>query len=651
MPIETLKICGIVILLAPLTGALIAGTLGPVLLKGRSHVPAILGVGAAFVASVVALMEINGLPVEARSVAIPIYDWILGAGATIFHVEFLIDPLTVIMLVTITGVSLLVVIYSRDYMREHGKPERGYERFFAFLALFVFSMCALVLGGNFLLLYLGWEAVGLCSYLLIGFYYERPAAAAAAKKAFLVNRVGDFGFGLGILLIYLTCGSLEYGVVFEMAQSGIDAAGEPISVGRFTAIALLLLCGACGKSAQLPLHIWLPDAMEGPSPVSALIHAATMVTAGVYMIARCGAIFTISTTAMTVVAVIGALTALFAATVALVQMDMKRVLAYSTISQLGYMVMGVGVYAVDSAVFHLFTHAFFKALLFLGAGSVMHAMGGMIDMRHFGGLRRVLPWTYRTFVIGALALAGFPMLSGFFSKDEIIHHALAFHPLLGVLGLVTAGLTAFYTFRMVLLAFHGPERIPDGVRVHESGVWMLFPLFVLAVGAIGAGYLGAEGTGQFHAFLAPVFVDTFAQMNPVHVADGVHVGFWEHYGLMIVSGGLAIFGIAAAYFVYVRQPWLAGLAKAMAPRTYRTLWNKYFVDELYEVGIVKPARVSGRVCVGIDDYLIDGLVWMATAIPRALGFLLRVLQSGLLQGYGVSMVAGIAVIVVLMLWV
>ena len=651
MPIETLKICGIVILLAPLTGALIAGTLGPVLLKGRSHVPAILGVGAAFVASIIALMEINGLPVEARSVAIPIYDWILGAGATIFHVEFLIDPLTVIMLVTITGVSLLVVIYSRDYMREHGKPERGYERFFAFLALFVFSMCALVLGGNFLLLYLGWEAVGLCSYLLIGFYYERPAAAAAAKKAFLVNRVGDFGFGLGILLIYLTCGSLEYGVVFEMAQSGIDAAGEPISVGRFTAIALLLLCGACGKSAQLPLHIWLPDAMEGPSPVSALIHAATMVTAGVYMIARCGAIFTISTTAMTVVAVIGALTALFAATVALVQMDMKRVLAYSTISQLGYMVMGVGVYAVDSAVFHLFTHAFFKALLFLGAGSVMHAMGGMIDMRHFGGLRRVLPWTYRTFVIGALALAGFPMLSGFFSKDEIIHHALAFHPLLGVLGLVTAVLTAFYTFRMVFLAFHGPERIPDGVHVHESGAWMLFPLFVLAVGAIGAGYLGAEGTGQFHAFLAPVFVDTFAQMNPVHVADGVHVGFWEHYGLMIVSGGLAIFGIAAAYFVYVRQPWLAGLAKAMAPRTYRTLWNKYFVDELYEVGIVKPARVSGRVCVGIDDYLIDGLVWMATAIPRALGFLLRVLQSGLLQGYGVSMVAGIAVIVVLMLWV
>ena len=651
MAVDTLKICGIVILLAPLGGAILAGALGPILLKGKSHVPAILGVGAAFVASVIALMQVAGAPVDLRSTTIPIYDWILTDSFSAFRFEFLVDPLTAIMLVTVTGVSLLVVIYSRDYMRDHGKPEVGYERFFAYLALFVFSMCALVLGGNFLLLYLGWEAVGLCSYLLIGFHYQRPAAAAAAKKAFLVNRIGDFGFGLGILLIYLTFGSLEFGPVFAMAQSGVNAAGDLIPIERYTAISLLLLCGACGKSAQLPLHVWLPDAMEGPSPVSALIHAATMVTAGVYMIARCGAIFTMSSTAMTIVAVIGAATALFAATVALVQTDMKRILAYSTISQLGYMVLGVGVYAADSAVFHLFTHAFFKALLFLGAGSVMHAMGG-IDMRHFGGLRKVIPWTYRTFVIGALALAGFPFLSGFFSKDEIIHHALAFHPVLGAVGLVTALLTAFYTFRMVFLAFHGPQRIPDGVHAHESGGWMLFPLFVLSVGAIGAGYLGTEGTGWFHEFLAPVFAHTFAEMNPAHsVAHAAEAGsFWSHYGLLIVSGGLAIFGIALAYFIYVLQPWLAGLAKATAPRTYKTLWNKYYVDELYDAGIVKPARSAGRFCVGLDDYLIDGLVWIATAIPRGVGLLLRVLQGGMLQGYGVSMVAGIALIVLLVMW-
>ena len=648
MEVETLKICGIVILLAPLGGAILAGTLGPIWLKGRSHIPAILGVGAAFVASVIALMQVYGAPVDLRSTTIPLYDWILTDTYSAFRFEFLVDPLTAIMLVTVTGVSLLVVIYSRDYMREHGKPELGYERFFAFLALFVFSMCALVLGGNFLLLYLGWEAVGLCSYLLIGFYYQRPAAAAAAKKAFLVNRVGDFGFGLAILLIYVTFGSIEFEPVFAMAQSGVNAAGEFISPGRYTTISLLLLCGACGKSAQLPLHVWLPDAMEGPSPVSALIHAATMVTAGVYMIARCGAIFTMSSTAMMVVAVIGATTALFAATVALVQTDMKRVLAYSTISQLGYMVLGVGVYAANSAVFHLFTHAFFKALLFLGAGSVMHAMGGIIDMRHFGGLRKVIPWTYRTFVIGALALAGFPLLSGFFSKDEIIHHALAFHPVLGAVGLVTAVLTAFYTFRMVYMTFHGPTRIPEGVHAHESGGWMLFPLFVLSIGAVGAGYLGIEGTGLFHEFLAPVFVNTFAEMNPVHAV--AHAGFWGHYGLMIVSGGLAIFGIALAYFIYVLQPWLAGLAKAMAPKTHKMLWNKYYIDELYEVGIVKPARSAGRFCVGLDDYLIDGLVWIATAIPRGLGLLLRVLQGGMLQGYGVTMVAGIAIIVVLVMW-
>jgi len=648
--LATLKICGIVILLAPLAGAILAGALAPVL-RGRAHWPTILGVGAAFAAAICVFIHVRQFDAEHVSALVPVYDWIASGTGSAFRVEFLIDPLTSVMLLTVTGVSLLVVIYSRDYMREHGRPEKGYERFFAFLALFVFAMCALVLGGNFVLLYLGWEAVGLCSYLLIGFYYQRPAAAAAAKKAFLVNRVGDFGFGLAIFLIYISFGTLQYGEVFEMVERGVLANGDPLTQGRVTGIALLLLCGACGKSAQLPLHVWLPDAMEGPSPVSALIHAATMVTAGVYMIARCGAIFTASPLAMTVVAAIGATTALFAATVALVQTDMKRILAYSTISQLGYMFLGVGVYAADAAIFHLFTHAFFKALLFLGAGSVMHAMGGIIDMRQFGGLRKLLPWTFLTFLIGSLALAGVPMFSGFFSKDEIIHQAFTRHWVLGTIGLVTAVLTAFYTFRMVFVAFFGDERVPEGVHAHESGRWMLVPLFILAIGAIGAGYLGVGGK-PFHHFLEPVFEHTFVAANPAwggHEA-GHAVGFWAAYGLMIISGGLAILAIGAAYVLYNRQPWIPPLVRASLPQGYDALWNKYYVDELYDDAIVKPARKSGKICVGLDDYLIDGLVWVVTAIPRGLAYMLRGFQAGAMQGYALSMVAGMAVIVLLVFW-
>ena len=649
-----LKICGIVILLAPLVGAVLAGGLAPIL-RGRAHWPTILGVGIAFAAAICVFVQVRGFDSENVTALIPVYDWISNGTASAFRVEFLIDPLTSVMLLVVTGVSLLVVIYSRDYMRDHGKPERGYERFFAFLGLFVFAMCALVLGGNFVLLYLGWEAVGLCSYLLIGFYYDKPTAAAAAKKAFLVNRVGDFGFGLAIFLIYISFGTLQFGEVFEMVGRGVLADGDPLTSGRITAIALLLLCGACGKSAQLPLHVWLPDAMEGPSPVSALIHAATMVTAGIYMIARCGAIFTASPTAMSIVAAIGATTALFAAMIALVQTDMKRILAYSTISQLGYMFLGVGVYAADSAIFHLFTHAFFKALLFLGAGSVMHAMGGVIDIRRFGGLRKVLPWTFVTFVVGSLALAGVPMLSGFFSKDEIIHHALSRHWVLGTMALLTAVLTAFYTFRMVFLAFFGDERIPEGVHVHESGRWMLFPLVVLSIGAIGAGYLGV-GDQPFHRFLEPVFEHTFVAANPVQenwVQAGEHgpaIGFWAHYGLMMVSGSLAILAILAAYIFYLRQPWIPPLVRASTPQTYDALWNKFYVDDLYQQGIVEPARKGGNICVGLDDYLIDGLIWMATAVPRGCAYLLRVLQSGSIQGYGLSMVVGTAIIMMWTFW-
>ncbi len=708
MDIGLLKLYGIVILIAPLAGSVVCGVLGPRRLKDRSHWASILGVGAAAVAALLLLSHVVGAVRDSRSsshetgeahvsATIPVYDWIATGARQVagvpgqgqlkelphqnepprhppaelsspswFRVEFLVDPLSAIMLATVTCIALLIVIYSRDYMRHHGHAERGYERFFAYLALFVFSMCALVLGGNFLLLYLGWEAVGLCSYLLIGFYYGKPAAAAAAKKAFLVNRVGDFGFGLGILLIYITFGTLSYHDVFDMIARNVDAAGAALDPSKLTTIALLLFCGAAGKSAQIPLYVWLPDAMEGPSPVSALIHAATMVTAGVYMIARCGAIFVHSETAMLVVAVIGGCTALFSATIALVQTDMKRILAYSTISQLGYMFLALGVYAADSAVFHLFTHAFFKALLFLGAGSVMHAMGGVIDLRQFSGLRHALPKTCKLILIGSLALAGVPLLSGFFSKDEILHHALAVHPVLGIMGLLTAVLTAFYTFRMFFMAFAGPQRVPEGVHPHESGGWMILPMSLLAVGAIFAGYLGVGFVGKpFHTFLDPVFHNTFltaashgaqevtAATSAGHAGaatgGGASAGFLAEYGLMLLSGGLAILSIIAAYIVYGKNPWIAATVRATAPRAWDVLWNKYYVDQAYDRVIVSPLRSLGRLCFWLDEYLVDGLVWLVSFVPQAMGYGARGVQRGALQGYGLAMGVGLAIIVTVVL--
>jgi len=632
--------------LLPLIGAVLAGAFGRPLLRGWTPLPVILGVGLSFACSIAIFMSYGGGH-QASQVPVPVYSWFATGSRDTFNVEFLIDPLAIIMLLTVTGVALLVVIYSRDYMRHDHHPVRGYERFFAYLGLFVFSMVMLVLGGNFLLLYLGWEAVGLCSYLLIGFYYDKPSAAAAAKKAFLVNRVGDFGFGLGILLIYLTFGSLSYETVFNMVRDGVGGERVPI-------IALLLFCGAVGKSAQLPLHVWLPDAMEGPSPVSALIHAATMVTAGVYMVARCGVIFTASEGVMTFVAVVGGVTALFAATIALTQHDMKRILAYSTISQLGYMFLGLGVFAADSAVFHLFTHAFFKALLFLGAGSVMHAMGGIIDLREFGGLRKVLPWTYRTVAIGCFALAGFPLLSGFWSKDEIIHAALSRQPVLGVMAIATALLTAFYTFRMFYRCFHGEKRVPPGVHAHESGAWMLIPLVILSVGAIFAGYANAR-LDPGHGFLglfAPHgwfahFLEPSVSAFKAHAGPSQHGGLAQ-FGLMYLSGALAIIGIVAAYIVYVGRPQIPSRVQAAAPRLHTLLFNKYYIDELYDRVIVRPARAIGRTCYAVDTYAIDGLLWLITAVPRGLALMLRTLQQGALQSYGLAMLAGFAII---LLWV
>ncbi len=666
--------------LLPLSGAGLVGLLGPRARRSASHWPVILGVGGAMLCSLVLLGAVQGIAADdpaqfANSYKICswiTHSWIAPANRLSFDINFRIDPLTAIMLTMVCTVSLLTLLCSRDDMRGHlrrggrRRPERGYERFFALMSLFVFSMCTLVLAGNFLLLYLGFEAVGLCSYLLIGFHYQRPAAAAAAKKAFLVNRIGDFGFALGILFIYLWLSPhvqtnedpLDYQVAFRYITA------DALSQRQCTIIALLLLCGAVGKSAQLPLQVWLPDAAEAPPPVSALIHSVTTAAAGIYMVVRCGPIFAASPTAMAVVASIGAITALFAATIALAQYDIRRILAYSTISQLGYMFLGVGVFAADSAIFHLFTHAFFKPLLLLAAGSMTSAMGGITDVRQFGGLRRVLPVTSATFVIGALALAGFPLLSGFFSEGEIVRAGFAAHPILGLIGLATGALTAFYAFRMVFLALGGRERIPQGIQRHQAGKWMAASLVLLAAGAIGAGYVGVtfedgglagfiKPHGPFHEFLEPVVVPLAGTaVPPQRGADQSVVpqlGGYGDYTLTCVSGALSMIGIALAYLLYARRRGWGEAVRNAAPQVCRLLHDGYCIDEVNDTLVVRPLRRTAALLHGMDRFIVDGVVRTVSMVPRAIGLALRKLQTGSLQGYGVTMAGGL-VLIVLIVW-
>jgi len=589
--------------------------------------------------------------------------WIsLGAvesleAARWIDVNFYFDGLTSVMMLFVSVVALMVVIYAIGYMRDHhGHVVRGYERFFAFLGLFVFSMAMLVLAGNFVLLYLGWEAVGLCSYLLIGFHYSKPSAAAAAKKAFLVNRIGDFGFALGIFALYgfmqgiVLPGEnpLDYEVVFRYAAAGA------LTEGQLTLVGLLLLCGALGKSAQLPLYVWLPDAMEGPTPVSALIHAATMVTAGVYMIARCGPIFAASEVTLAVIVVIGVAGALFAASMAMAQYDMKRILAYSTISQLAYMFAALGFGAPDAAVFHVFTHAFFKALLFLCAGSVMHAMGDVIDLRQFSGLKSILPKTQKLMLVGCLALAGFPLLSGFWSKDAIVHAGFNYHPIAGGLLLLTAFMTAYYTFRMYFLCFHGPTRLPKeaGDHPHESPPVMLRPLYFLAAGAVLVGFLGvgfkASASESFLGVLYPHgIIHQYLHDSSMIVDDAAHAGGGAL--LMYVSALLAIGGIGLAWVRYGAAPATDPDAALLGP--VWGLWHaKYYVDEIYDRVFVRPLRALGEVCFAIDRNFVDGLVWFVSFVPRALGFVLMLFQRGALQGYALCMALGVALLFMLWNW-
>lgn len=518
------------------------------------------------------------------------YQWIFGGDLTI-NLAYLVDPLTCVMLLVVTGVGFLIHVYSVGYM--HGEP--GFTRFFIYMNLFMVSMLLLVMGNNYVVLFIGWEGVGLCSYLLIGYYYDKVSAAKAATKAFVVNRIGDAGFLLAIFLIFVNFKTLDYTKVF--AQAG------QLSPEMATAIALCLLVGAVGKSAQLPLYTWLPDAMEGPTPVSALIHAATMVTAGVYMIVRNHVIFDLSPTAMEVVGFVGGGTALFAATIGLVQTDIKRVLAYSTVSQLGYMFLGCGIGAYTAAIFHLMTHAFFKALLFLSAGSVIHALSGEQDIRKMGGLSKKIPWTYRLFLIGTIAIAGIPPLAGFWSKDEIMAHAFTHdHFMLYSIAAIGALLTSFYMFRLTYLTFYGESRMEPHTEahVHESPLVMIGPLVALGfLSLVGGLLLGFPPEhGWLHQFLAPV----------VGSAGEHEVSMGLVSALMVVATGIAVIGWGLAHFMYQASTPTADVWAEKFSGAYRTLLNKYYVDELYDFMIVEPIKRLGELLDWFDRTVVDGLV-------------------------------------------
>ena len=610
----------------PLLGVLINGLFGRQL--GRT-MNGIIGAGTVVLAFIVSLLvsaQVSGLP-DHNSATVKLWDWVTIGS---FDVSFslLVDPLSMMMALIVTGVGALIHIYAIGYM-DHDKDV---SRFFTYLNLFIASMLILVLSDNYLGLYMGWELVGVCSYLLIGFWFTRPAAADAGKKAFIVNRVGDFGFALGVFLIWTTFGTLNYHQVFALAPEA--------AAGAITAITALLFVGAIGKSAQIPLHVWLPDAMEGPTPVSALIHAATMVTAGIYMVVRSNALYSLAPQVSMTVAIIGGLTAFFAATIALVQYDLKRVLAYSTISQLGYMVLAVGVGAYTSAMFHLMTHAFFKALLFLGAGSVMHAMNNVIDMRRFGGLKDKMRITYITFLIGGLALAGFPLITaGFYSKDEILANVYDDSLLLELLALLTALLTAFYTFRAVFMTFHGqPKDRTLYDHAHENKPVMTVPLIILAVLSLLGGYIGLPASLQL-----PNFLERW--LDPVSHAEH-NISLATEIGLLLVSSILALVGIGLAYWVYRRRADLAENEARLYGPLYKVLVNKYYVDEFYDMVFVRPGKRVGKFLAGIIDVgLIDTLLVDGSArLTGAFGRIFAGFQTGYLRNYVMSILIGCIIV-------
>ncbi len=651
--------------LLPLLGALIAA-IGGKWLKGRAHWPVIIGIALAFFVSYTLYRRVDA-DGPARAM---VYEW-FRAGDLVVPVEFRIDGLTTMMLTMVTFVATLVAIFAAGYM--HGDP--AYPRFFALVGLFVFSMTGLVLSNNYALTYAFWEGVGVCSYLLVGFWHAKPAAAAAAKKAFLVNRIGDFGFAIAIFWMWTAFGhSLSYDDVLDPAKLAV------VSSSSLWWIAFLLFWAATAKSAQIPLYVWLPDAMEGPTPVSALIHAATMVTAGVYLIARSSVLIVMVPSVQMLITVVGCMTALLAALIALTQTDLKRVMAYSTVSQLGYMFMALGAgvgsvmkFAVVAAMFHLFTHAFFKALLFLASGSVMHAMGGVIDMRRFGGLRHRLPITCWTFAAGGLALAGFPLTAGFFSKDEILaalnlasHHSSRgwVYSIVYWTALFTAFLTAFYTFRAFFLTFFGPEKLPspsdpeaepvdthgthghddhgdghDAHVGHESPPLMWVPLVILAGFALFAGLaFGQTGAFEHHLSRTPGF-------------ESHGEGHGPDYASMALGTLAGLSGIALAWLCYGKpSPIPARLAASLDGRPYRWSRNKFFVDERYDQFVVGPTRLLSSISRFLDEHLVQGIVDLVAWVPRFVGRnILGPLQNGLVQYYAAATALGVVGLLLLML--
>jgi NADH-quinone oxidoreductase subunit L len=616
----------------PLAAVLLNLLLGDRLGKKGTTVLACGAVITAFAFAVRAVMQLAGLPEESRVITEMAWQW-MKVGDFSVDVAFLLDPLSAIMVLVVTGVGSLIHVYATGYMSH----DPSFRRFFLYLNLFMFAMLTLVLADNFLLLFVGWEGVGLCSYLLIGFWYERPSAAEAGKKAFIVNRIGDFGFMLGAFMLIAGTGTLNFERALGAAPHVFAAGGAAI-----TAATLLMFLGATGKSAQIPLFVWLPDAMEGPTPVSALIHAATMVTAGVYMLARSHVLFELAPATMQVVAWIGAATAIMAATIGLAQNDIKRVLAYSTVSQLGYMFMACGVGAFGAGIFHVMTHAFFKALLFMGAGSVIHAMSDEQDMRRMGGLASRLPWTHGTMLIGTIAITGVPFFAGFFSKDEILHAAFASGNYgIWAAGILGATLTAFYMTRLYILTFRGPSRLSHEAEhhLHESPASMTAPLAVLAVLSIVGGYVGMpmqEGGHVLERWLRPV-------MEVGHHAGAHHeVARGTEWTLILLSVGVALAGILAAFQAYLRTPALATSLQQRFAGLHRLLENKYWVDELYTAVIVRPF-------VGISEWLwrfwdakvVDGIVNGVGHVVEGGSAILRLFQTGFVGTYALFITLGV----------
>jgi NADH-quinone oxidoreductase subunit L len=633
----------------PLLGSAINGLFGSKWPNKIINTVAVGSTGLSFLAALEAVREFTQLAPENIPWVQQYFTWII-AGNFRAGFDLQIDHLTVVMLLVVTGVGWLIHIYSTGYMAHEG----GYYRFFAYLNLFMFFMLILVLAANYVLLFVGWEGVGLSSYLLIGFYFLRKSAADAGKKAFIVNRIGDFGFMLGMFLLFKSFGTLDFVPLFaKAAPQPADPMGH---LGMFTVACLLLFMGACGKSAQLPLYVWLPDAMEGPTPVSALIHAATMVTAGVYVVARSHILFTHAPTAMFVVAIVGCATAFFAATIGLVQTDIKRVLAYSTVSQLGYMFLALGVGAFSAGIFHLMTHAFFKALLFLAAGSVIHAMGGEQDMTRMGGLSKKIRWTYLTMLTATLAIAGFPPFAGFFSKDSILLNAYESQNggrVLYAFGLLTALLTSFYMFRLIFLAFYGKPRYDEKkVHVHESPKSMLIPLMILAVLSVVGGWVAAPAfwgaPDYFAKFLEPVF----AQGGVGNAEAAEATAHALETPLAIVAVVAALLGFAVAFWLYLKRPGKPEqLAKSMRG-LYNLLLHKYYVDEIYAALIVKPLLwiSTNALWQTVDVRAIDGTVNGVAEGALGMGDSVRHTQSGNTRSYAVWVVIGALVIIAIVFW-